>query len=528
MDQIYSVFFMLVFTKSILYSSKFCAAEKLKGSSGTMAFPTCQPTFLLLLLLLLSALVVTTDCSAGNSSAAPRLEGNGGLLVPILVALAGSRPQGCHRGVHVVCPPRHFQSAPEKRKLLADLEVTVAVTSHYDAGLPSAALRGDVVFCVGDDDDSGASFVSLVTSGGPSSRATRSDWFAVGPAAVLDSVRRRAKVAVNQRVYFVSTDAGTVSEVYHVKGREVSNAVGQLARDGEDKVLYRRVGKGLSSFVERRSSLEGAELDAMIEMQPPFLFYEDVMSVKTSSDGWSGEDGDAVKDISEATTFSGPFYEVLARLRRRMNFTTRLWTRRDFDFGSPVAVNGTDAEAAPAQQWTGMIGNLLRGEAEFAVASLTQTTRRFDVLDFLLPMGAESLAFYVPRGGLERREWLSFLYPLRAEVWICLCANSIVLLLALKVFELFYYGRKRKRRPYLLLVDAVSDFWMLGASYFGRKPVRETPKSERAIRLLLLLVFLSGNIVFMSYRASLTAELAVRRRNLPFDSLEELLDSDIQ
>lgn len=145
------------------------------------------------------------------------------------------------------------------------------------------------------------------------------------------------------------------------------------------------------------------------------------------------------------------------------------------------------------------------------------------MIDHVLPLGTETPVLYVPRKALERREWLAFLYPLRAEVWTFLLLNSLALLLALKIFEWFYRGKDFwTGNPIIIFVETIADFWMLGASYFGRKPNRSTTNEERAIRILLLLAFLSGNIVFMSYRASLTAELSVRRHASPFSTVEEL------
>ncbi len=48
------------------------------------------------------------------------------------------------------------------------------------------------------------------------------------------------------------------------------------------------------------------------------------------------------------------------------------------------------------------------------------------------------------------------------------------------------------------------------------------------VRLLLLSIFVTGNVIFMGYRASLTSKLAVRRLQLPFTDLRELLETDFK
>ena len=141
-------------------------------------------------------------------------------------------------------------------------------------------------------------------------------------------------------------------------------------------------------------------------------------------------------------------------------------------------------------------------------------------------MGAETIATYISRKGFERREWLSFLYPLKANVWIYLLLNAFVLLIFLKGFEMYYYRKAEKKGNLWNPLVILGDFWMLGALYFGRSSSRGDSDRERSIRILLLVAFLSGTLVFMSYRASLTAELSVKRQSLPFTNAEELLNSD--
>ncbi len=222
-----------------------------------------------------------------------------------------------------------------------------------------------------------------------------------------------------------------------------------------------------------------------------------------------------------AEKISGIFLDVLSGLERRLNFTTRLLLRRDLLFG--YFTNGS---------WNGMIGNAVKGEADFIAASLTMNVKRFEVLDFLLPIGTETAVFYIPREGFEGNQWTSFLHPLKPRVWICLTVNSLALLLGLKILQRCYNSSKpranNERDVFRGIRVIMGDWWMLFASYFGRGPTSNIDNKRGTIRALLFLVFLTGNIVCLSYKASLTAKLSVRRRSLPFESIEELIKSDFR
>ncbi len=237
---------------------------------------------------------------------------------------------------------------------------------------------------------------------------------------------------------------------------------------------------------------------------------------KNVKEGWNRTaSGDEVWDVS-GEIFAGIFHEMFLGLQKKLNFTARLLLRRDSTFGQ--VENGS---------WVGMVGNLVKGEADMVMAPLTVMPKRGKVIDYLWPMGKETAALYISSQELERREWLAFLYPLRAEVWTYLLINSIVLLITLKLLNLWYKKKSSYgSTPFYLMLDAIGDFWMLGASYFGRVPTLHTSRRKRAVRFLLLAAFLSGTIVFMSYRASLTAELSVKRTVVPFNNMEELLQTD--
>ena len=132
---------------------------------------------------------------------------------------------------------------------------------------------------------------------------------------------------------------------------------------------------------------------------------------------------------------------------------------------------------------------------------------------------------------MEEQAWLSFLYPLRYEVWAWLFINALILPLIIRFVEMSYNysyygsgsGRKQKMKYKKLLLALLSDFWLVGSSNFGKaaSSSKNAKEDETALRILLFFILLCGNVVFMAYRASLTAELSVKRNSLPFDSPKE-------
>ena len=460
--------------------------------------------------LLAVLLVLHASVGGGQAEAANGMVSGGGRLFSFLSLLI---KHNLVRNLHIFCPGQSFHGLSNRKNLLNRLSKTVKITAaHSSLEKPSPTIYEDVALCIEDVKDVEATAEMFASS---EHYARHFSWWLIGSEAELEEAKRKMKVAINQRMFFLSTDRKTIAEMYRIGDQEVRRILGHLDTDN-NSIGYQAV-KNLDSFTERRSNFMGKELDAMTDQQAPFLVIDKEKEMKQLEKGWIGSEGNQVRDVSNET-MSGYFYTVLKCLEKRLNFTAKLWMRKDGNFGRPY--NGT---------WNGMIGNIVRAEADFIVASVTETAKCFEAVDFLHPMGAETIASYILRQGLERREWLSFLYPLNTEVWTYLLINSIVLLLALKGLEVYYYGRTAwKHNVGILLMETLGDFWMLGASYFGRQPSRNVSEEGRAIRILLIVAFVSGNIVFMSYRASLTAELSVKRQSKPFSSGEELLQSDFR
>ncbi len=74
----------------------------------------------------------------------------------------------------------------------------------------------------------------------------------------------------------------------------------------------------------------------------------------------------------ETKKFNGYLIDFLEELQKIKTFSYNLTLVKDGKFG----VEGADGK------WNGMIGELIRGEADMALASLTITKKRQSVIDF--------------------------------------------------------------------------------------------------------------------------------------------------
>ena len=76
--------------------------------------------------------------------------------------------------------------------------------------------------------------------------------------------------------------------------------------------------------------------------------------------------------------------------------------------------------------WNGMISNLLDHSADMIAASLTMSGERFEVVDYLPPIGMETYTIVIKAVDSEEISWLTFKRPLRYETWIFMVALALI------------------------------------------------------------------------------------------------------
>ena len=59
-------------------------------------------------------------------------------------------------------------------------------------------------------------------------------------------------------------------------------------------------------------------------------------------------------------------------------------------------------------------------------------------MDYLHPIGTETMAMFIKREGLEEYSWLTFSRPFRNDLWYVLLINAIFVLAAVKILQAYY------------------------------------------------------------------------------------------
>uniref|UniRef100_A0AC34RF31 Uncharacterized protein n=1 Tax=Panagrolaimus sp. JU765 TaxID=591449 RepID=A0AC34RF31_9BILA len=200
--------------------------------------------------------------------------------------------------------------------------------------------------------------------------------------------------------------------------------------------------------------------------------------------------------------YEGFCIDLLNRLSEDLNFEYKLTIVADGRYGDRI--NGT-------KEWDGMIGEILKGEADAAVAPITVTANRLEVVDFtdpFLQLGI-SMLMRIPEDHKASNSILSFFSPLSWNVWAFLILVTILSVFAVVTVTILSPTEDSK------IFNGPNSIWYLicillraGSGYNCRSV---------ASRLISTAWWTFSLILIAQYTANFAAVLTIDRKTLPFN-----------
>ncbi len=119
-------------------------------------------------------------------------------------------------------------------------------------------------------------------------------------------------------------------------------------------------------------------------------------------------------------------------------------------------------------------------------------------------------------------DWTVFVTPFRPAVWKLVAGYCVACAVVIKVLGYSFSSFA----PVAIVKDLVYNSYVVFRSNLGGPPYPIAGDKTAHLKAFLFSIFFASNIVWMSYRASLTSELSNRELKMPFITLEDLLESD--
>ncbi|KAG0412880.1 hypothetical protein HPB47_009975, partial [Ixodes persulcatus] len=175
--------------------------------------------------------------------------------------------------------------------------------------------------------------------------------------------------------------------------------------------------------------------------------------------------------------------------------------------------------------WNGMVGELIRQEADMAIAPLTITSARERVIDFTKPFMSLGISIMIKKPMKMKPGVFSFMNPLSREIWMCIIFAYVGVSVVLFLVSRFSPHEWRYEETFVG-PSVSNDFSLYNSLWFSLGAFMQQgcdicPRSV-AGRIVGSVWWFFTLIIISSYTANLAAFLTVERMVTPINSADDL------
>ncbi|XP_066595983.1 glutamate receptor U1-like [Prorops nasuta] len=213
----------------------------------------------------------------------------------------------------------------------------------------------------------------------------------------------------------------------------------------------------------------------------------------------------------QITGFGGFFGALMELLKESMNCTM---TYSEAETWGVLFPNGT---------WSGAIGLLVNRSVDIAATEFTMTLDRLKVIEFTTPVYTTKSRAYIKRPTSTAVKWTAYTAPFDFFVWgsigllILLCSSFISFFENFIKHAAISFFNNRQSIPFKfkeVIFNVYGAFCSQGLQHSALDPVR----------MVHVVIHLTGVVVVAAYSAALISFLAVKTFTMPFTTLEGLLN----
>ncbi|XP_059948068.1 glutamate receptor 1 isoform X2 [Mesoplodon densirostris] len=219
--------------------------------------------------------------------------------------------------------------------------------------------------------------------------------------------------------------------------------------------------------------------------------------------------------------YEGYCVELAAEIAKHVGYSYRLEIVSDGKYG---------ARDPDTKAWNGMVGELVYGRADVAVAPLTITLVREEVIDFSKPFMSLGISIMIKKPQKSKPGVFSFLDPLAYEIWMCIVfayiGVSVVLFLVSRFSPYEWHSEDFEEGRDQTTSDQSNEFGIFNSLWFSLGAFMQqgcdiSPRSLSG-RIVGGVWWFFTLIIISSYTANLAAFLTVERMVSPIESAEDL------
>ncbi|KAK2579344.1 hypothetical protein KPH14_008295 [Odynerus spinipes] len=174
----------------------------------------------------------------------------------------------------------------------------------------------------------------------------------------------------------------------------------------------------------------------------------------------------------------------------------------------------------PNGSWTGVIGMLVRNEADIAATGLMMTSDRLDAIAFTSAVYATKYRAFIKRPASTSIKWQAYTAPFDAYIWyaiglLILLSSAMISMIKITVKMVSYY-KDFEHSP-----STFTEIILYVFGAFCNQGMQQSLLDP--VRVVQFCIHLTAVVVVAAYSAALISFLAIKTFVMPFTTMEGLL-----
>uniref|UniRef100_UPI0037E9630B probable glutamate receptor isoform X2 n=1 Tax=Semicossyphus pulcher TaxID=241346 RepID=UPI0037E9630B len=219
--------------------------------------------------------------------------------------------------------------------------------------------------------------------------------------------------------------------------------------------------------------------------------------------------------MSKGSELEGYCIDMISELSKKLGFTYKVHLVKDNRYGLMDA----------SGKWNGMIGEVIRGEADLAVAPLTLTAVREQFVDMTTPFMQTGIGFILRRDVASEESSFSLLAPFSTDMWvgvlIAFLLTGVCIFLVGRISPSEWAEPDTEQHSFTLL----HSFWYIT----GALTLQGAGPHPKALsgRLVSAIWWLFAVLLLASYFGNFNSMLHSNHGHVSIKSFEELANQDV-
>ncbi|XP_061591562.1 probable glutamate receptor [Cololabis saira] len=219
--------------------------------------------------------------------------------------------------------------------------------------------------------------------------------------------------------------------------------------------------------------------------------------------------------MSRGSQLEGYCVDLISELSKKLGFKYKIHMVKDGRYGAMDS----------SGQWNGMIGEVIRGEADLAVAPLTVTAVREQYVDMAAPFIQTGLSFILHRDSDSEESTFSLLSPFSTDMWVGVLVSFLTAALCI-----FLVGRispsewaepEKDEHSFTLL----HSFWYIT----GALTLQGAGPHPKALsgRVISAIWWIFSVLLLASYFCNFNAMVHSNNKHISITTFEDLASQDV-